>query len=87
VFLIPEPSRPHVGSIDVDLAVDHTRVTEDGYETIRKHLLSRGYEEARAILQHSAGKLATSRSKLISWPASTRELGSGTGTRESRRYT
>jgi len=47
VFLIPEPSRPHVGSIDVDLAVDHTRVTEDGYETIRKHLLSRGYEEAQ----------------------------------------
>lgn len=47
VFLIPEPSRPHVGSIDVDLAVDHTRVTEDGYETIRQHLLNRGYEEAQ----------------------------------------
>ena len=47
VFLIPEPSRPHVGSIDVDLAVDHTRIGEDGYQTIRKHLLDRGYEEAQ----------------------------------------
>jgi len=47
VFLIPEPSRPHVGSIDVDLAVDHTRVTEDGYETIREHLTNRGYEEVQ----------------------------------------
>jgi len=47
VFLIPEPSRPHIGSIDVDLAVDHTQVAEDAYETIRKHLLNRGYEEVR----------------------------------------
>lgn len=46
VFLIPEPSRPHVGSIDVDLAVDHTQVAEDAYETIRKHLLNRSYEQA-----------------------------------------
>jgi len=46
VFLILEPSRPHVGSIDVDLAVDHTRISEDGYQTIRKHLLDQGYEEA-----------------------------------------
>lgn len=32
VFLIPEPSRPHIGSIDVDRAVDHTQVAEDAYE-------------------------------------------------------
>jgi hypothetical protein len=45
VFLIPNPSQPHVGSIDVDLAVDHRAVTADGYKTIRQHLLKRGYEE------------------------------------------
>ncbi len=45
VFLIPNPSRPHVGSIDIDLAVNHTRVNEDAYETIRKHLLKRGYAQ------------------------------------------
>ena len=45
VFLIPDPSKPHVGSTDVDLAIDHTRVTEDAYETIRQLLLKRGYEQ------------------------------------------
>jgi len=44
VFLIPEADEPHVGSVDVDLAIDHTQVTEPGYETIRNHLLERGYE-------------------------------------------
>ncbi|MBU0595491.1 hypothetical protein KJ567_02245, partial [Candidatus Bipolaricaulota bacterium] len=43
-FLIPEPSKPHVGSIDVDLAVNHIHVTEDAYETIRTHLLKRCYK-------------------------------------------
>jgi len=45
VFLIPAPSQPHIGSVDVDLAVDHTRVSENVYETIRTHLLKRGYEQ------------------------------------------
>jgi len=60
VFLIPEPSRPHVGSIDVDLAVDHTRISEDGYQTIRKHLLDQGYKEAQgspAAFQKQVGNV------------------------------
>jgi len=44
VFLIPNPSQPHVGSTDVDVAVDPRRVTEAGYETILGHLVQRGYE-------------------------------------------
>ena len=44
-FLITNPSEPHVGSMDVDLAIDHRQVTEAGYRTIRKLLLQRGYEE------------------------------------------
>jgi hypothetical protein len=44
-FLITQPSEPHIGSIDVDLAVDHRAITEAGYRTIRQLLLDRGYEQ------------------------------------------
>ena len=44
-FLITQPSEPHIGSIDVDLAVDHRTITEAGYRTIRRLLLDRGYEQ------------------------------------------
>ena len=33
----------HIGSTDVDLALDHRRITEAGYQTIREHLLRHGY--------------------------------------------
>ncbi|TFH06539.1 MAG: hypothetical protein E4H08_10870 [Candidatus Atribacteria bacterium] len=45
VFLIPQPSRAHVGSIDVDLAIDHTRVSDDVYATIVELLMQQGYEQ------------------------------------------
>ncbi len=45
VFLIPEPARAHVGSIDIDLAVDHTNVSDDAYATILEHLKKAGYEQ------------------------------------------
>jgi hypothetical protein len=35
----------HIGSNDVDIAIDHRKVTEDGYRTIREHLIKRGYRE------------------------------------------
>ncbi len=38
---------PHVGSMDVDLALDHRNLRDDGYKTIRKLLLDRGYEEGK----------------------------------------
>ena len=43
---VPELLYPddHVGSMDVDLALDHTALTEAGYETIEKLLLGAGYE-------------------------------------------
>ena len=37
----------HVGSIDVDLALDHRMLQEPGYQTIRELLLRRGYVEGR----------------------------------------
>jgi len=44
-FLITQPSEPHIGSIDVDLAVDHRAITEASYRTIRQLLLDRGYKQ------------------------------------------
>jgi Nucleotidyl transferase AbiEii toxin, Type IV TA system len=43
-LLFPECVVLHTGSIDVDLALDHRKLQEAGYRTIRALLLSRGYQ-------------------------------------------
>ncbi len=45
VFLCPEPEEPHVGSIDVDLALDHRHLTEAGYRSLQQLLVGRGYRQ------------------------------------------
>ncbi len=37
----------HIGSTDVDVALDHRRITEAGYQTIRERLLRHGYVAGR----------------------------------------
>jgi len=44
-FLIPNKTKPHIGSTDVDLAVNHRRIKADVYKTIQALLLSRGYRQ------------------------------------------
>lgn len=44
-FLITNPRERHVGSTDVDLAVNHAALTEAGYRTIRQLLIDRGYDQ------------------------------------------
>jgi len=44
-LLIPDAEEKHIGSSDVDLALDHRRITEAGYKTIKQHLLTHGYDE------------------------------------------
>jgi len=44
-LLIPDAEEKHIGSSDVDLAIDHRRITEAGYKTIKQHLLTHGYDE------------------------------------------
>ena len=44
-LLFPEKDPPHVGSIDVDLALDHRHLQEEGYKTIHGLLLGRGYKQ------------------------------------------
>jgi len=42
-LLIPQEPRPHVGSIDIDLALNHVKIPEEGYRLIEELLTSRGY--------------------------------------------
>lgn len=42
-YLIKEPEEPHIGTTDVDLALDHRRFDEPGYETLHKLLTDHHY--------------------------------------------
>jgi len=42
-LLLTQAEEEHIGSIDVDLALNHRRLSEDGYRTIMEHLLSHDY--------------------------------------------
>ena len=42
-LLLPGDMPHHIGSIDVDLALDHRTLKEAGYRSIMQLLLSRGY--------------------------------------------
>ena len=43
--LLPHNSGPHVGSMDVDIAVNHRKISEEGYKMIQDLLQSRGYQQ------------------------------------------
>lgn len=45
-LLISQAPRKHVGSIDVDIALDHQKLKHIGYKTILQLLLSRGYRRS-----------------------------------------
>lgn len=47
VFLIQQKSRPHVGSTDVDLALNHKKIKDAGYKRIKELLSSRGYYQEK----------------------------------------
>jgi hypothetical protein len=46
-FIFSDKVKPHCGSIDVDLALDHRKLKEQGYKSIQELLLSRGYEQGK----------------------------------------
>lgn len=48
-LLIAEAPERHIGSADVDLALNHRSLEEAGYETIEKLLLGRGYEKVPGV--------------------------------------
>jgi hypothetical protein len=43
-LLLSNAEPRHVGTLDVDLALDHRKFQESGYKPVQKLLLSRGYE-------------------------------------------
>ncbi len=45
-FLPLERDEPYVGTMDVDLALDHRELQEEGYKTIEELLRGRGYEQS-----------------------------------------
>jgi hypothetical protein len=46
-LLLSESTALHVGSMDIDLALDHRRIEETGYKMIRELLLGRGYVQGK----------------------------------------
>jgi hypothetical protein len=42
---LPHRSGPHVGSMDVDIALNHLKIREEGYRMIQDLLRSRGYQQ------------------------------------------
>ena len=44
-LLLGDQVPPHTGSMDIDLALDHRKLHEEGYRTIQELLLGRGYRQ------------------------------------------
>lgn len=44
-LLISDKNHPHIGSTDVDVAIDHKNISEKEYATIKQLLLKGGYHE------------------------------------------
>ena len=55
-LLFRETANDYVGTLDVDLALNHMTVDDETYQTIRSALLKRGYQEGSRILSLSLGK-------------------------------
>jgi hypothetical protein len=46
-LLLSQAPRRHIGSLDVDVALDHRTLLEAGYKTIMQLLLARGYRKGK----------------------------------------
>ena len=46
-LLIADNAEPHVGSTDIDLALNHLSLSDDGYKSIQELLLKRGYKQGK----------------------------------------
>lgn len=44
-FLFPEAKTPHIGTMDIDLALDFRSIPDDTYQTLLKALLGTGYRQ------------------------------------------
>lgn len=46
-LLLGSKESPHIGSVDVDLALNHLKLKDEGYKSLRELLFSRGYQQGR----------------------------------------
>ena len=72
-LLIGKASRAHVGSIDVDIALDHHKLKDVGYKTILQLLLVAATDQVHNRLSFCVKfnwQSPSSRWRLISWQAS-----------------
>jgi predicted nucleotidyltransferase len=46
-LLLSSEQNPHIGSIDVDLALNHLKLMDEGYKSIRELLTGRGYVQGK----------------------------------------
>lgn len=46
-ILLGSEESPHIGSIDVDLALNHLKLRDEGYKSIKKLLFERGYLQGK----------------------------------------
>ena len=44
-FLLPQSKEPHIGSLDIDVALNFSKIPDDTYQTILKTFLKRGYTQ------------------------------------------
>jgi hypothetical protein len=44
-FLLPQSDDPHVGSLDIDVALNFSKIPDDAYHTILKAIFKRGYTQ------------------------------------------
>jgi hypothetical protein len=44
-FLLPQSEEPHIGSLDIDVALNFSKIPNDTYQTILKTFLKRGYTQ------------------------------------------
>lgn len=44
-FLLPQSDDPHVGSLDIDVALNFSKIPDDTYQTILKEFFKRGYTQ------------------------------------------
>ena len=60
-LLLPDSPMPHVGSLDVDLALDHRSLEDAHYQTLKALLARRGYrqDERQPFIFHRAVPTAT----------------------------
>jgi predicted nucleotidyltransferase len=46
-LLLSSEANPHIGSIDVDLALNHLKLRDEGYKSIQNLLMGRGYVQGK----------------------------------------